>query len=137
MSLRFDYRTLDTDAAIIEAATTYFNTGLGPCRINGHPEINTCVYRRPDGHTCVAGAMMPDELYIPEMENQTIWSAAESCSQKSPGHTEFYLWVDSHSSILRDLQNLHDRSSNWDDLVLNEQGTKGLADLAARAVADA
>lgn len=29
-----------------------------------------CAYRTPEGHKCAVGALIPDELYMPEMEGK-------------------------------------------------------------------
>jgi len=56
---------------------------LAQGRPSGKIEVNsagggvpffTCLYRSPDGCKCAAGHLIPDELYVPEMEGKAIYT---------------------------------------------------------------
>lgn len=118
MNLRFDYRTMTTDAAIVKAATSYFDQNLGMCTTN-----MLCRYRRPDGHTCVLGAFIPDDIYHPGFENRGVITLTEM-DDLDP---DFKTWLTDHEEVLSRLQQIHDGDLNWGD---NGFGFKGRTKLA-------
>jgi hypothetical protein len=67
------------------------------------PVSGSCQYRTSDGLKCAVGALIPDEMYRPEMD--TIW-----CSVASEIVDEFDLpsWMRENVSLLNDLQKVHD-----------------------------
>lgn len=64
----------------------------------------TCQYRSPDGLKCFIGAIIPDELYNPDMEGSNI----ESVLLYYPDFKEFLGVPD--LTFLIQLQNIHDWS---------------------------
>lgn len=121
--MRFDYRTHTTQASILEAATTYFDQGLGQC-LNSDQQ---CAYRGTNGHTCVAGAFIPDEIYA-RIGEGAISMYAWHCN---PDSEEFRAWLKTHYKLMCGLQLIHDNPLNWEDQVLSETGRRALEELKA------
>lgn len=65
-----------------------------------HAGGNGCYYRGPNGSKCAVGCLIPDSVYRPEMENNTLESLREAgLLVVSNEQTE---------SFLEDAQSLHD-----------------------------
>ena len=67
----------------------------------GEAEDFQCLYRAPDGTKCAVGCLLKDDEYSPIMESKSV-----DCIQLPE---RLY----PHSSLLVELQDLHDGSSNW------------------------
>ena len=78
------------------------------CRSASGPEgMMTCLYRGPNGTKCAVGALIPDELYNPDMEHNIL--------QELMKFTEFELpsYFADNLNLLSDLQRNHDSRMNW------------------------
>lgn len=62
----------------------------------------TCVYRNPDGLKCAVGAILPDELYVPSMENKL----ANALFSDYPAIGK--LWENISINLLAKMQYIHD-----------------------------
>lgn len=69
----------------------------------------TCAYRAKDGKKCAAGGLLTDQEYKPAMEGNNLFVVMEL----SPSFKER---VGDDCSLLRDLQDVHDRFTvvNWE-----------------------
>ena len=77
----------------------------------GHPAVNEdgdCRYRGERGTSCAVGCLIPDELYDPEIEGESI--------HVLPSELKIYLGRD-HLIFLSDLQKAHDNSSRADNFM--------------------
>jgi hypothetical protein len=74
------------------------------------PEItlgNGCMYRDPKGNKCAVGCLIPDEMYVPEMERKNVYRLTGAFPQvrdlfKGPRVLE----------LLSQLQGIHDTGGN-------------------------
>jgi hypothetical protein len=66
-----------------------------------------CVYRAPNGDKCAAGVIIPDDLYVPEMEGKAIYAALNECSHTPPR------WMIDNLPLMEALQEVHDAPPNW------------------------
>jgi hypothetical protein len=75
------------------------------------PKTSVCLYRGPDGLKCAIGALIPDELYQPEMEGLL----ADEIVKRYP--TLASLFSPDSPSLLNSLQHMHDfwRLSDWEE----------------------
>lgn len=75
------------------------------------PEASRCLYRAPDGCKCAIGALIPDDLYQPEMDEGA--TSIDSVLDRFP--TIQTLFVDVNPFLLSDLQDIHDANvpSYW------------------------
>ena len=69
----------------------------------------SCLYRGPDGLKCAIGALIPDDLYTPDLESNDIDHLLEIC----PEIASLFHGVD--GELLAGLQILHDHQppSQW------------------------
>lgn len=90
---------------------------------------NYCLYRSPDGGACAVGALIPDELYHPDMDSRA--------AQEAGGGTAIYLIIDKfpglaalfsnvNLNLLSALQRIHDDTGNWDQEGFNAHGCREL-----------
>lgn len=71
-----------------------------------------CYYRSPDGLRCAVGALIPDELYDPRMENQRATAVIDEFSLGFLA--EANIWDKRHElTLLDELQWEHDRPAFW------------------------
>jgi len=107
---RIDFRTCPDQESIITAAKTYFERGKGRCVTSD----GVCVYRRDDGHTCIAGAFIPDELYDERMERQDIGAISyDWVGNLTDLNSQFLTWLKKNIQTLLVLQELHDSRDSW------------------------
>lgn len=104
---------------IFDQACVYFATTAGPSTT---PKSygDTCRYRTegPVKRECVAGHFIPDEMYIPAMDNLTLIDAYRG---GGTGIENLWLylraklpaWFGSHLALLKSLQKVHDEQHNW------------------------
>jgi hypothetical protein len=73
----------------------------------------TCRYHSPDGMKCPVGALIPDAVYKPEMENQRVELLVLTDLLPSELKEEFV----ANLELLRKLQDIHDheRLERWED----------------------
>jgi hypothetical protein len=64
-----------------------------------------CAYRTADGLKCAVGVLLPDELYVPAMENNSVYSLCRTFHLPS--------WFHENSGLLGRLQEAHDRPASW------------------------
>ena len=64
-----------------------------------------CYYRSPNGRKCAIGACIPDELYLPEMDNESGLTITALCIEY-----DFIrkLFSDCSNDFLREMQIIHD-----------------------------
>lgn len=72
-----------------------------------------CVYRGPNNSMCVFGVMIPDELYLPDFDEDrkpadTVFSFPQIKELFDPTYND---WV----IFLEDMQNTHDDQNNWNE----------------------
>ena len=63
--------------------------------------LPTCAYRSTDGATCAVGCLIPDELYVPEMENKSVYTLL----WYFPDLPDY---LHTNSRLLKSLQTIHD-----------------------------
>lgn len=82
-----------------------FDTVLAHLRNQGQRSYDghMCLYRGPDGLQCAAGCLIPDDLYVPEMEG------------KSFANPIFDGFLGEFRSLIFDLQCVHDKSDIWEE----------------------
>lgn len=68
-------------------------------------EAPVCLYRGPNGMMCAVGALIPDEVYKPSMEN--IWVGRLIDKEPQLAHLK------PHWKLLSALQDAHDDVENW------------------------
>ena len=80
-------------------------------KVNG---LSTCLYRGPNGSKCAIGALIPDKMYDPVMESNTVsqliieeFPAVSSLFYKKDLETRDFL------SFLDRVQTVHDNEYNW------------------------
>lgn len=98
---------------------TYSNLGQNPSTqemldvcvrflvAQGRPAVNMdggCLYRSHSGYRCALGTLIPDELYVPEMEGKDIADLLK-------GHPELPEWMSSNQAFLAEIQNAHDMAT--------------------------
>lgn len=69
-----------------------------------------CLYRAKDNKKCAVGCLIPDEMYIPEMECGPVIiliSTSKGCDFLIPDYFE------KNRKLLSDLQLAHDIAANW------------------------
>lgn len=125
-----------TAQEVFDAACKFFATTPGPSvkpRPGSLGEWN-CVYRGDGGKPCVAGYFIPDEVYLPEMDEPALFDDGTTIDKlvgRYPG--KLPAWMTTHSDLLRSLQKIHDDQWNW---ILDASGwhysrvAEQLADLA-------
>jgi hypothetical protein len=88
-------------------ATHLFTQGQRAMVRDEDADDNTdfCAYRTSDGLKCAVGVLLPDELYVPVMENNSVYSLIRSFHVPS--------WFHDHQSLLMRLQEAHDRPASW------------------------
>lgn len=86
--------------------------------------VDTCLYRGPNGTKCAVGALIPDEEYDPSAEGDTIDSVVEWVPSLHGLDTEF----------LRQLQTVHDDSAveEWPGELRAVAARFGLSDKVVR-----
>ena len=75
-----------------------------------------CMYRGPDGLKCAVGALIPDDIYEPEMDQPTsaIGTSFYSINYRFPKIEEFF--KDINPDLLSGLQNIHDLDESWNEM---------------------
>lgn len=98
----------------------------------------TCLYRGPEGTMCAVGALIPDELYHPEMEGQSARVLLLSTSAQNRRLVELFEQMiepggsrERRIRFFRQLQNAHDDASSWEPSGLSLAGIRRLAEIAA------
>ncbi len=83
----------------------------------------TCVYRGPNGLKCAVGALISDELYVVDMEYNTVGALLTN-----PRFT-FPTWMHGlkNGSLLRSLQRVHDEAVNWHTGKVLREALEGVA----------
>ncbi|MGQ7794513.1 hypothetical protein ACUN0C_19080 [Faunimonas sp. B44] len=61
-----------------------------------------CLYRGPDGTKCAVGCLIPDELYTPRLEGNSVFMLPQRVLDQLPA-----------PSLLNELQIAHDDPTNW------------------------
>jgi len=107
--MRFDYRNLNTQQEVLDAAKQYFLQGKGRCGVQV-PSGFRCFYKREDGYTCPIGAFIPDEIYDSSFESK---NSVQLMRILPDG--EFKKWVMKNSLILMQLQKMHDLGRCWNE----------------------
>lgn len=80
-------------------------------------DTGRCLYRGPNGTMCAAGALISDELYVPEIEGYGVWTL---CDDPLDRHTDKFdgfvipTWMKEHAGLVSALQGVHDAESNWE-----------------------
>ncbi len=77
----------------------------GPSRGLNSRGQNRCLYRGLNGRKCAAGHFIPDERYVPEIENRNIRTLSSRLLEEVQPHVKF----------LAKLQRLHDWSLGGTD----------------------
>jgi hypothetical protein len=65
----------------------------------------TCVYRGPDNTSCAVGCLIPDDIYVPEMEHKNVELLLKTFEHKLP---KYFL---ENKALLSELQECHDSFS--------------------------
>jgi hypothetical protein len=73
-----------------------------------------CLYRGPDGLMCAVGCLIPDEMYDPTIESQTI---SDIILAPSSLRTHLPSYFNGNIILLGDLQIAHDRSKDLESLL--------------------
>ena len=80
------------------------------CKALKPESVNNCRYRGPNGTKCAIGWLIPDDKYLPEMEDSTVASILEGYD------LSFLLPTDLPSDLgikfLTELQSIHDETWN-------------------------
>lgn len=76
-------------------------------------KVDRCAYRGNGGDKCVIGCLIPDELYERGIERKGIDSLLFDKSDRFPQIKELFRGVS--SSLLSDMQGVHDNPDNWDE----------------------
>ena len=71
-------------------------------------EAGSCVYRAYDGSQCAVGCLIPDELYVKELEG----TAVGNIFRKFPEIVDFI--GSENLSMLARLQHIHDSRRYWE-----------------------
>ncbi|MFP4891261.1 hypothetical protein [Paraburkholderia sp. EG304] len=71
------------------------------------PNTARCMYRAPDGKRCAIGWLIPDDVYVSNIEFFGVRDLVELFSEQ-PHAVEFAKFLSSHMLLLRDLQGMHD-----------------------------
>lgn len=66
----------------------------------------SCRYRAENGKSCAIGCLIPDDLYVKEMECNTINEIVDLYS--------FPKYINNNIDMIRRLQHTHDIRYNWD-----------------------
>lgn len=98
MTAQADYRTMTKQELVDFVAVHLFTQGRQSI------SRGTCKYRGPNGLKCAAGAVLPDELYKKNLENNG-WSSLTYRPRKP--------LPDIHMVLISDLQRVHDNAGNW------------------------
>jgi hypothetical protein len=77
------------------------------------PGLNdeTCAYRGDDGKKCAVGALIPDNIYVPEMDQGTDTSV-RALLRRFP--TELPAYFYENTDLLDQLQDVHDDNPDGD-----------------------
>jgi hypothetical protein len=109
-----------TAQEIFDQACVYFATSPGPSTMP-RSYGDTCRYRQTETkRECVAGHFIPDEMYVPAMDNLTLIDAYKG-GGTGIENLWFYLrgklpeWFGTHLGLLKSLQKVHDEQHNWTD----------------------
>jgi hypothetical protein len=76
------------------------------------PFTGYCKYRAPNGDKCALGALIPDDLYVSDWDDNSEPALVEEVAQA--------IGLLKHVDLLIDLQSAHDAPSHW----LTEQRLK-------------
>jgi hypothetical protein len=73
------------------------------------PELSEsgCAYRGTDNRMCAAGCILPDEIYLPEMEGLDI-ETLMSDYKDTEGQEVYWGIISKHLKLIKDLQDIHD-----------------------------
>ena len=129
MTYVFDHAP--TKQEVFDQACTYFATSPGPS-----VDDAACKYRNKTGRCCVAGYFIPDDKYLPGMDNMPGGNWVSILVRTFPDHVP--TWFQQHEDLLRHLQSTHDRhdcrtpSNGWEYASL----AKTLTQVAAKEQLD-
>lgn len=87
-----------------------FDAMIAHLRAQGGPAIGgggVCMYRTMDGRKCPVGALIPDDLYRPEMEGRDVTSLSKS-SRNDWMDRELGDFFREHLPMLKEVQYIHD-----------------------------
>ena len=80
----------------------------------GHPAVlpngETCAYRAPNGDMCAFGVHIPDDRYIPDMEDVAAREVIE----------DFLPEFGQHVDLIEQLQMTHDRQEKFSDFDMEQ-----------------
>ena len=74
-----------------------------------------CRYRTPDGLKCAVGCMIPDALYLPEMDKNAKDSNLGLSAEELIEEFSEMEPLRPHMDLLMDLQSVHDGYPSWDN----------------------
>lgn len=82
-----------------------------------------CLFRAPDGTSCAIGALIPDELYHPDMEKLTTHELIKQHPELAPHGISY-----KNADLLGRLMNIHDvaSSDSWDEELQAIEGRREL-----------
>lgn len=113
----FDHKP--TPQEVFNAACTYFAISEGPSTVasgrtgTGHD----CVYRSDRGRVCAVGYFLPDDAYVPEMDNAEKFSDGSDVKALVRHYSDRVpSWFSNLEllGLLKSIQSLgHDDESNW------------------------
>ena len=76
-------------------------------------KIGACLYRGPNGTSCAVGCLIPDEEYLLDMENKTVYGLLDflkNFCRTAPITLDI---LTGHYGLLYDLQIVHDKDASW------------------------
>jgi transposase-like protein len=124
-----------TAQEVFDEACSYFATSPGPSIVPNRQlggNKYDCAYRATDGRVCVAGHFLPDESYLPQMDDPELHPDGSDVKSlvKHYGY-RIPAWFRDHRSLLKELQTIHDNEWNWAGNTWNiSHLVKNLKDLA-------
>jgi len=77
---------------------------------------HTCLYRGPENTRCAIGLLIPDDMYLPNMEQRQVEILLQEYSQLKPVLLPSDLDEESGTRFLQQLQRIHDdwpNAANW------------------------
>lgn len=102
---------------VFDEACRYFATSPGPSlgeKIRPGSNSYECVYRAPNGRTCVAGHFLPDAAYIPQMDDPERFTDGSDVKAMINHYSDrIPAWWADHRMLLKNLQSTHDNEQCW------------------------
>lgn len=106
-----------TAQEVFDAACAFFATSPGPSTgetVRLGRLAPDCLYRSANGRTCVAGHFLPDEVYLPAMDDPDKFSDGSDVNALVRHYGDRVpAWWAGHKALLRELQIIHDAENNW------------------------